>query len=202
MADRCPNCDSVRILPMVFGSPNDAMMELSVQGLVALGGCHGAGPGSALWQCSDCGHSLTDSEHLYSDDPNSEGMRRYHATIERIFNARHPLSDEQYDSLQGRETLHAMILQSFQKEASAADIVATRSGFELHLHINRQTDVVQHEIFSARRFSLMSRFVRDELAAVGEDQMLMTVRIGKQDRSFVVALAPGDVNAMIRVHPA
>ena len=52
---RCPRCDSQDVISVVYGLPSEEMVEESIAGRVALGGC-------AVWSgcpdhvCQNCGH--------------------------------------------------------------------------------------------------------------------------------------------------
>jgi hypothetical protein len=54
-APRCPRCDSQDVIWVVYGLPSEEMVEESIAGWVALGGC-------AVWHgcpdhaCQHCGH--------------------------------------------------------------------------------------------------------------------------------------------------
>ncbi|MDQ3315997.1 MAG: hypothetical protein M3522_01540 [Actinomycetota bacterium] len=51
----CPKCGSEDGLPIIYGMPSEEMVEESIAGLVALGGC-AFWPGSPNRTCSNCGH--------------------------------------------------------------------------------------------------------------------------------------------------
>lgn len=50
---RCPNCDSEEIIPIVYGLPGPEMMEESLRGEIALGGCI-VFPDNPEWLCTNC----------------------------------------------------------------------------------------------------------------------------------------------------
>ncbi len=51
----CPKCGSRDVLPIIYGMPSEEMVEESIAGRVALGGC-AFWPGSPNRTCPNCGH--------------------------------------------------------------------------------------------------------------------------------------------------
>ncbi len=51
----CPRCGSRDVLHIVYGLPSEEMVEESIVGRVALGGC-AVWPGSPNRTCQNCGH--------------------------------------------------------------------------------------------------------------------------------------------------
>ncbi len=54
-ASRCPRCHSDEVLRVVYRVPSPEMIEGSIAGRVALGGCT-AWPEAPDWCCVVCGH--------------------------------------------------------------------------------------------------------------------------------------------------
>ena len=55
----CPRCSSQDVLPIVYGMPGSELVEQSIAGRVALGGCV-IFPESPDWRCVQCGHDWSD----------------------------------------------------------------------------------------------------------------------------------------------
>jgi hypothetical protein len=58
---RCPRCDSQDVISVVYGLPSEEMVEESIAGRVALGGCT-VWPGSPDHACQNCGHEWRTEE--------------------------------------------------------------------------------------------------------------------------------------------
>jgi hypothetical protein len=54
VVQRCPECDSTRTVPIVFGLPTDALLARAGAGRVALGGCC-VSQDDPDQHCQDCG---------------------------------------------------------------------------------------------------------------------------------------------------
>ena len=52
----CPNCDSDKVVPIVYGYPTEESYELEEQGKIALAGCCVVDGLSTKWYCKLCGH--------------------------------------------------------------------------------------------------------------------------------------------------
>src|SRR5262245_58746617 len=54
----CPHCGSPQVARILYGYllPDDRMERALDEGVIALGGCIGGGPGDPKWQCQGCGH--------------------------------------------------------------------------------------------------------------------------------------------------
>ena len=51
----CPKCESDNVVPIVFGYPNEELLESAARGEVSLGGCCVAAD-DPEWRCKDCEH--------------------------------------------------------------------------------------------------------------------------------------------------
>ncbi len=51
----CPRCHSDEVLPIVYGMPGPELVEESIAGRVALGGCM-VWPEAPEWRCVACDH--------------------------------------------------------------------------------------------------------------------------------------------------
>ena len=60
-APRCPRCASQDVIWVVYGLPSEEMIEESIAGRVALGGC-AVWPGSPNHTCRNCGHEWRTEE--------------------------------------------------------------------------------------------------------------------------------------------
>ena len=57
----CPRCNSDKVLPILYGLPSDEMVEASVRGKIALGGC-AVFPGNPDYTCNNCGHEWREDD--------------------------------------------------------------------------------------------------------------------------------------------
>ncbi len=52
---RCPTCRSTKVVPIVFGLPDDETVQRARAGEIVLGGCVVTGD-DPHWHCSKCGY--------------------------------------------------------------------------------------------------------------------------------------------------
>ena len=50
----CPKCGSSEYIPIIYGKPNDELIEKAEKGEVVLGGCI-VTPDRNLFRCKECG---------------------------------------------------------------------------------------------------------------------------------------------------
>lgn len=55
----CTNCGQRRAVPIVYGMPDQGLMDLAEKGVIALGGCVVPETIPTL-RCQSCGHSWVD----------------------------------------------------------------------------------------------------------------------------------------------
>jgi ribosomal protein L37AE/L43A len=76
----CPNCGSDRVMPIVYGFPSPALLDMAMQRFIAIGGCTVDGSES-LWACDTCHHEWGSG----AKDPDRELNRALFAYIESVF---------------------------------------------------------------------------------------------------------------------
>jgi len=59
--ERCPRCHSEDVVRIVYGEPTEEMVEESMAGRVALGGCV-VWPDAPDYTCQNCGHEWRSAE--------------------------------------------------------------------------------------------------------------------------------------------
>lgn len=58
----CPECTSADMVPIVYGLPDDPLIEKAQRGEVILGGCTVLLGQSPDWSCNSCGHQFADEQ--------------------------------------------------------------------------------------------------------------------------------------------
>lgn len=60
----CPKCNSIHIVPIVYGYPDSNLKEKFKQGKAVSGGCEIWG-GEPNWHCKDCEEEFNDGDDPY-----------------------------------------------------------------------------------------------------------------------------------------
>lgn len=157
--ERCDECYSNRLVPIVEGQPDGKLGILELQGKISLRGCFEISEGSPLWACADCGEWVNDDAFCFNPS-NREVKQDYDGAVKSALDKFESVEPAEIRRLNGQRFLRSFSAQflntgSFELQQSGESFSIRKNG-----------ESVTNSLFSVDRFCQICEWLGGETKCV------------------------------------